>query len=123
MAAGAVWAGVPGYLQAKRGSHVVITTIMFNFIASALLAYLLVNVLKSPGNMSVESRDFASSAHMPGVHQALAWLGIGVICLAILAMAFTGYVDRLNPYSFPELTNLGLVFPFFLAINIFFLVF
>ncbi len=41
----------------------------------------------------------------------------------ILAMAFTGYVDRLNPYSFPELTNLGLVFPFFLAINIFFLVF
>ncbi|TVP73715.1 MAG: ABC transporter permease, partial [Rhodobacteraceae bacterium] len=30
---GALWALIPGYLQAKRGSHIVITTIMFNFIA------------------------------------------------------------------------------------------
>jgi len=34
---GAAWGIVPGYLQAKRGSHIVITTIMFNFIAAALL--------------------------------------------------------------------------------------
>ena len=27
------WAAIPAYLQAKRGSHIVITTIMFNFIA------------------------------------------------------------------------------------------
>ena len=51
-----VWAAVPGYLQAYRGSHVVITTIMFNFLASTLLVYLLVNPLKAPGSMSVESR-------------------------------------------------------------------
>ena len=76
MAGGALWAAVPGALQAWRGSHIVITTIMFNFIASALLAYLLVNVLKEPGNMSLESRAFAESAHMPGMHQVLAALGI-----------------------------------------------
>src|SRR5207244_1026842 len=35
---GAAWAFLPGWLQAKRGSHVVITTIMFNFIGSAVLA-------------------------------------------------------------------------------------
>ena len=40
---GMVWAAIPGYLQAYRGSHVVITTIMFNFLASTLLVYLLVN--------------------------------------------------------------------------------
>ena len=34
---GAAWAFIPGYLQAKRGSHIVITTIMFNFIAAALM--------------------------------------------------------------------------------------
>ena len=34
---GLAWAAVPGYLQAYRGSHVVITTIMFNFLASTLL--------------------------------------------------------------------------------------
>jgi ABC-type uncharacterized transport system permease subunit len=76
MAAGALWAAVPAALQAWRGSHVVITTIMFNFIASALLAWLLVGVLKAPGSMAVESRPFPAAAQLPGMHQALAWLGI-----------------------------------------------
>ncbi len=76
MAAGAAWAAVPGALQAWRGSHIVITTIMFNFIASALLAYLLVNVLKAPGSMTVETAPFPTSAHMPGMHQLLGALGI-----------------------------------------------
>ena len=74
---GAVWGWVPGYLQARRGSHVVITTIMFNFIASALMVYLMVNVLIRPGQMSPESRAFAENAVLPGVHEALAWIGIG----------------------------------------------
>jgi len=73
---GMVWAAIPGALQAWRGSHVVITTIMFNFIAAALLGYLLVNTLKEPGNMTPESRAFGDSALLPGVHDALGWLGI-----------------------------------------------
>jgi len=76
MAFGLAWAAVPAALQAYRGSHVVITTIMFNFIASALLAYLLVDVIKEPGNMSLESRAFGPSAQMPGLHTALGWLGV-----------------------------------------------
>ncbi len=71
-----VWALVPAYLQAYRGSHIVITTIMFNFLASSLMVYLLVNVLKPAGEMNVQSAIFAASAKMPGVHQALGWLGI-----------------------------------------------
>jgi len=73
---GMVWAAIPGYLQAYRGSHVVITTIMFNFLASSLLVYLLVNHLKVPGNMSVESAPFAESAKLPGMHAFMAWLGV-----------------------------------------------
>lgn len=73
---GMVWALVPGYLQAWRGSHVVITTIMFNFLASTLLVYLLVNHLRPAGSQSVESEAFAESAHLPRMHEALAWLGI-----------------------------------------------
>jgi general nucleoside transport system permease protein len=73
---GCAWAAVPGALQAWRGSHTVITTIMFNFIAAALLSYLLVNTLKEPGNMTPESRAFAASARVPGVHELLGWLGI-----------------------------------------------
>jgi len=41
---GALWAAIPAYLQAWRGSHIVITTIMFNFIAASLMVYLMVNV-------------------------------------------------------------------------------
>ena len=73
---GMAWAVVPGFLQAYRGSHVVITTIMFNFIASTLLVYVLVNHLRPSGAMSVESLPFAESAKLPGMHEALAWLGI-----------------------------------------------
>lgn len=73
---GMVWASVPGYLQAYRGSHVVITTIMFNFIASSLLVYVLVSHLRPAGAMAVESAAFADSAKLPGVHAALEWFGI-----------------------------------------------
>jgi simple sugar transport system permease protein len=73
---GGVWAAIPGALQAWRGSHTVITTIMFNFIAAALLGYLLVNTLKEPGNMTPESRAFGESALMPGVHTLLQAMGV-----------------------------------------------
>jgi ABC-type uncharacterized transport system permease subunit len=73
---GMAWAAVPAYLQAYRGSHVVITTIMFNFIASSLLVYILVNHLRPAGSMSVESVAFSDSAKLPGMHEALAWLGL-----------------------------------------------
>ena len=73
---GMVWAAVPAYLQAYRGSHVVITTIMFNFLASSLLVYLLVNKLKPPGSMAVESQSFAASAKLPAMHELLGAVGI-----------------------------------------------
>ena len=73
---GAAWAAVPAYLQASRGSHIVITTIMFNFIASALLVYLLVNVMKAPGQMALESRSFPAETHLPTAHEMLAWIGV-----------------------------------------------
>jgi len=73
---GMAWAAVPGWLQAWRGSHVVITTIMFNFLASTLLVYLLVNHLKDPATMALESLPFGAAAQLPGMRQALAWLGL-----------------------------------------------
>ena len=62
---GAAWAFIPAWLQAKRGSHVVITTIMFNFIASALMIYLLVEVFKPAGSMAPETRTFETGGQLP----------------------------------------------------------
>jgi simple sugar transport system permease protein len=55
---------------------VVITTIMFNFIASSLLVYLLVKHLRPKGTMSVESIAFSESAKLPAMRDALAWVGV-----------------------------------------------
>jgi simple sugar transport system permease protein len=73
---GAAWAFVPGYLQATRGSHVVITTIMFNFIASTLIVYLLVNVMGKPGSMAPETPHFPDAAKIPYMHEVAGALGL-----------------------------------------------
>jgi general nucleoside transport system permease protein len=76
MVFGAAWAWLPGYLQARTGSHVVVTTIMFNFIANALMNYLLVDVLIAPGQESPQTREFAAGAALPMLHEMAAGLGI-----------------------------------------------
>jgi general nucleoside transport system permease protein len=75
MIVGAAWAFIPGYLQAKRGSHVVITTIMFNFIASSLMAYLLVYVLKPRGVQEPSSANVMAAAKIPQLRQFFPWFG------------------------------------------------
>ena len=60
MAFGAGWALIPAYLQAYRGSHIVITTIMFNFIAASLMVYIGSDILRPPGDMLPSSREFAA---------------------------------------------------------------
>ena len=59
---GMVWAVVPAYLQAYRGSHIVITTIMFNYIAASLLIFLLVDVLRPAGQMDPATARFGPDA-------------------------------------------------------------
>jgi len=73
---GAAFAAIPGYLQAYRDSHIVITTIMFNYIASALMGYLLVDVLRVPGQMNAETYPFPENGRIPQFHELLAHFGV-----------------------------------------------
>jgi general nucleoside transport system permease protein len=72
---GGAYAFLPGYLQAMRGSHVVITTIMFNFIAMAILEYLLANWMGRPGSGAPESRFIPAASVLPSLHQMVASFG------------------------------------------------
>jgi simple sugar transport system permease protein len=72
---GAAWAFLPGFLQATRGSHVVITTIMFNFIAAGVMVWLLTGPLIRPGQSTPQTRDIADGATLPQVHEILRALG------------------------------------------------
>ena len=75
---GAVWGVIPGWLQARRGSHIVITTIMFNFIASSIMVWLLAGMLMAPGQMSPETRSFADGIYLPLVYEVLQMAGFSV---------------------------------------------
>ncbi|WP_022705733.1 ABC transporter permease [Paracoccus zeaxanthinifaciens] len=73
---GAAWAFIPAILQAKRGSHIVITTIMFNFIAAAALNYVLVRLLRPVGSMDPASARFPEATNLPSLSDAFASIGI-----------------------------------------------
>ena len=75
---GAMWAFLPGWLQAKRGSHIVITTIMFNFIASSLMVYLLTRVLKPLGSMAPQTRTFEAGGQLPKLDWLLGIFGLDI---------------------------------------------
>jgi len=92
---GALWAFIPGYLQAKRGSHVVVTTIMFNFIAANVMNWLILKLIPE-GQQNPASRVFADSAALPLLNKAFPFLGDAPLnisfLLAILALLIYGVV-------------------------------
>ena len=73
---GAAWAFIPAWLQAKRGSHIVITTIMFNYISAALMVYLLVEILKPDGSMDPATRRFGEGVALPNLGEVFGLFGI-----------------------------------------------
>ncbi|AXA92244.1 ABC transporter permease [Massilia sp. YMA4] len=96
---GALWAFIPGYLQAKRGSHIVVTTIMFNFIAASLMNFVIVKYLIPPGEQNTASRVFSDAAALPPLNAWFPALGDTPLnvsfFLSILALVIYGvFVSR-----------------------------
>ena len=91
---GAGWAFLPGYLQARRGSHVVVTTIMFNFIAASLMNFIIVKYLIPEGQQNPASRVFSSAGEMPRLGEWFPVLGDTPLnvsfIIAIIALAIYG---------------------------------
>src|SRR3989440_1944965 len=61
---GGLWAAVPGVLKAKTGAHEVITTIMMNFIAVALVSWLTQYHYKVQGDPILETVQISNAAHI-----------------------------------------------------------
>jgi simple sugar transport system permease protein len=93
---GALWAFIPGYLQAKRGSHIVVTTIMFNFICASLMNFVIVKYLIPAGEQNTASRVFSAAAEMPRLGNWITVLGDTPLNIsfffAILALVIYGVV-------------------------------
>ena len=68
MAVGALWAGIAGVLRATRGVSEVISTIMLNFIATGLVAYLLRQVaVREEGSNEIGTKEIPEGSRIPGI--------------------------------------------------------
>src|ERR1044072_3717038 len=92
IAVGAAWGAIPGWLKARFGAPEVITAIMMNFIAVALISYFTQYYYKAPGAPIMQSVPVGSSAHIarlgafvPGLPERLP-LNVAFL-LALLACA------------------------------------
>ncbi len=83
--AGGIWGGIVGWLKARAGAHEVIVTIMMNYIAAGLLAYLLTTtVFQRPGRPDPISPIIDWNATFPRVEGTQFHFGF---VLALLAAA------------------------------------
>lgn len=101
---GALWAFVPGYLQAKRGSHIVVTTIMFNFICASLMNFIIVKYLIPAGEQNTASRAFSDAAAMPLLNKWFPVLGETPLnisfLIALVALVIYGVVVSRSAWGF-----------------------
>ncbi|MDP8959551.1 MAG: ABC transporter permease [Actinomycetota bacterium] len=80
MAVGAFWAGIAGVLKVRRGVHEVISTIMLNFIAIGLVAWLLSNYFREdePQALSIRTPELPPSGRFPSLNPLLEALGLEI---------------------------------------------
>jgi ABC-type uncharacterized transport system permease subunit len=105
---GAAWAFVPAVLQVRRGSNLVITTIMFKFIAAGLMTWLLVVVLIAPGQSALETRTFPPPLWLPTLADITAGTRFDageaplnpIALLALLAPAICGILLHRTPLGY-----------------------
>ena len=89
---GALWGGIVGLLKARTGAHEVIVTIMLNYVARFLLAYLLTTSLfQRPGRNDPISPIVDTTAQYPLLLGDWSRLHLGFV-VALLAAAFVWWL-------------------------------
>jgi simple sugar transport system permease protein len=101
MAAGALWAGLAGFLKARTGAHEVILTIMLNYVAFYLVFYALSkqSLLQAPGSFNPKSLPMKESATMPKLLGDQFNLHLGFI-LALVAVAVVWWILNRSALGF-----------------------
>lgn len=101
MVAGALWAGLAGFLKARTGAHEVILTIMLNYVGFYLVFYALSeqSLLQAPGSFNPKSLPMNDSATMPKLLGDQYNLHLGFL-LALVAVAFTWWLLERSSLGF-----------------------
>ena len=106
-AMGALWGFVPGYLQAKRDSHIVITTIMFNYIAASLIQYLLNYWFRPVGKMAVESREITGAYILSVREMARLFFDVRIASTPLNPTVFLAFIAAWGVWFLLWRTKLG----------------
>ena len=102
---GALWGFIPGWLKAKTGAHEVINTIMMNYIAFMITAWLLRGPMQRPGSGKPVSPVIMDTAHLPQFFGPPIRLHAGLI-LAIVVVFVVWYLLYKTTIGF-ELRTVG----------------
>ena len=106
MFVGSLFSGVAGYLKVTRGVHEVISTIMLNAIAWAMVGYLMRTWLADPNDttLNLKTREIAESGRFPNLNGLLQTftrdikggreLGGFIIVAAVVGVIFHLYLTR-----------------------------
>lgn len=79
MAVGSLWAGVAGVLKVRRGVHEVIATIMLNFIAIGLIAWMFTNYFRTdPQALNLSTGLIPPSGRLPSLNPLVQAMGFEV---------------------------------------------
>ena len=87
VAAGALYAFIPGILKARTGAHEVVTTIMLNNVATLLLAWAVTDVVGDPTQSFPRTADIGNAA-LPVLFGRNFHLGIVIALLAVPVVAW-----------------------------------
>ena len=92
-AAGAVWAGLAGWMRVARGVPEVISTIMLNFVAAQLLSYLVHGPMQEKTHAQPASEALPLNATLP-----LLWAGttlhLGFLLALVMAVVVSIFLSR-----------------------------
>jgi simple sugar transport system permease protein len=92
---GALWGGLAGWLKARTGAHEVITTIMLNYVALYLLAYLLgVDGFQAPGSNQAISRPTLDNNRLPHLFGSSLSVHVGLVIALLAAWATWWLLSR-----------------------------
>lgn len=100
---GTLYGSIPGALKAFTGAHEVVTTIMLNFIAASIIAYLVAGPLGAEGFAFARTGPIGNAAlpDVPGTRN----LHLGVL-LALLAVPVVWWVLARSTFGF-EIRTVG----------------
>jgi ABC-type uncharacterized transport system permease subunit len=101
MAAGAVWAGIAGFLKARTGANEVITTIMLNYVAFYFLYWMLSTPgwLQAPGSNNPKTPGMKETAVLPKLFGDRYTLHLGFL-LVIVATIFVWWLLNRSSLGF-----------------------